>query len=114
MAKFLCDGRTVWTRDSPDPQTRLPTRVDFGNKDDAQDVFFKGDVLYKLEGGNVWTINARGVRMKIVCTDSYINTKYCPNIAWWHRKLRFGKNVHTWENVAIPLKLKRKRDDHLS
>ena len=28
-------------------------RVDFGNKDDVQDVFFKGDVLYKLEGGNM-------------------------------------------------------------
>ena len=68
-------------------------RVDFGDKDDVWDVFFKGDVLYKLEGGDVWTINACGVRMKIVYTDCSIHTKYCPNVAWWDGNITFGKTV---------------------
>ena len=74
-------------------------RADFVDKDDVRDVFFKGDVLYKLEGGDVWTINARGVQMKMVYADSSINTKYCPNIAWWDGKITFGKNAHTRESA---------------
>jgi len=88
--------------------------VDFGVKDDVQDVFFKGDVLYKLEGGDVWTINVHGVRMKMVYAECSIITKYCPNVAWWDGKITFGKTAHAWDHVLITLKLKRKREDNLS
>ena len=52
--------------------------------------------------------------MKMVYAASSINTKYCPDIAWWDGKITFGKTAHTWDHVPITLKLKRKREDHLS
>ena len=84
-------------------------RVELGDKDNVRDVFFKGDVLYKLENGEVWTINGNGVQRNKSYEACIINNKYSPTVVWWDGNITFGKSAQEWDNVPIPLKLKRKR-----
>jgi len=84
-------------------------RVEVGDKDNVWDVFFKGDVLYKLENGEVWTIDGNGVRRNKSHEACIMNIKYSPTVVWWDGNITFGKSAHEWEKVLIPLKLMRKR-----
>jgi hypothetical protein len=83
-------------------------------KDDIVDVFFVGDVLYKVRGGLVLTVDISGREMIVQYEQTQFGDGYMPNVAWWDDGLVFGKDPHMWDESVIRLKTakrgKRGRD----
>jgi hypothetical protein len=82
-------------------------RKQFGN-DGARDVFFDGDVLYRINVGRVWVVNYRGEWTEEVFLESKFDVTNSPGgFAWWMNCGMSEGEKETWEGESIVLK-KRK------
>jgi len=73
------------------------------------DVFFDGDILYKLSDGCVWTIDTSGVEREMDYVESNFGVHYEPSHCWWDGFVKFGRKEHAWDRIKIQLTRKRRR-----
>ena len=67
------------------------------------DVFFEGDMLYKVDRGQVYEVSSSGARCAVRYQASTFGVKYKPPICWWDSTFMFGKSAHVWDNDLISL-----------
>lgn len=91
---------TGW--DAPICENRLceVLRHKFG-KDNVRDVFFRGDCLYKIENGHVWTVSPQG-KHKMQCYGVGVWPTSCETqVDWWLQY--FGREPHPYDSTTIML-----------
>ena len=71
--------------------------------DNIEDVFFEGDILYKLRGKRVVACDYRGKMSRVHYSPSVFGAHYKPGVCWWSSELVLGKGLHEWEEEVVAL-----------
>lgn len=83
-------------------------RRKFGNNN-TKDLFIYGHLLFKLLGGKIYTIDARGAWKRAAGYPFVRGVGYDAIIKWWLDENRIGDKWHEWDYENIDLKNKRVR-----